>query len=446
MQEKKAKRTFKYILLLVSLVSILLPRGTKANFLDYLGCGARPMGLGSAYTAVSDDLWSIYYNVAGLDQITDNMVQLAYIWANPNLNAESATDPGFHDVHRFPYHLNAPLIGAALDMGKMFARSMPVNIKFGAIVAMPDNFHAVYYAWDAPYTVPLFPRLGSNWQRVSLIGGLSLSTNYLPWVSVGIGFRFMVTGTTYAHSEPGGLGGGITINPVDPDRMIKGANIELSANSLITPTCGIMLYPLQGLRLGYSYRGQTALTMDPIIVNATLFIDNTSLLRMTIPVRIQAYYAPQQHNWGVSYKWEDKILVALDVSWFRWSRYTSIVRGDPDPLWNDSWITRIGVEYYPIAIIALRGGYFFEPSPIPDQVKLSNFLDNDKHVFSVGFGVSLQDPFLILLRPLDFNIAVQYTWLPERNTVKDTVYGGVPEMFSTRGYVIAAGGDFTIRF
>jgi len=42
--------------------------GTGANFLK-LGVGARQMGLGSAFTGVGDDLYSIYWNPAGLGQV-----------------------------------------------------------------------------------------------------------------------------------------------------------------------------------------------------------------------------------------------------------------------------------------------------------------------------------------------------------------------------------------
>jgi len=406
------------------------------------------MGMGSAYTAVSDDLWSIYYNVAGLDQISDNMLQIGYVWADPHMGADSPKDPGFSDVHKFAYDLKSPLVAFALDMDKIFARQMPVHVKFGLVNALPDNFKAVYYAWDPPTTTPRFYRLGSYWQRVHLLAGISLSSDYLPWVSVGAGFRFLISANSYALPQPGGPPGGLIINPVTPDagRVLQGANMEMDVDTLITPTAGIMFYPLKNLRLGYSFRDQISLTVNPVIANATLTVAGFDLLSLTVPIKLDVYFTPQQHNWGISYKWRNKVLMALDVSWFRFSRYTSVARGDPDPLWKDSWIPRAGVEYYPIPVLALRGGYFFEPSPIPDQVRTSNFLDNDRHVFSLGLGYTLQDPFRIILRPLDFNLAVQYMWMPDRVTHKDPAYGGAPEAFSTGGWIIAVAGDITLRF
>jgi long-chain fatty acid transport protein len=432
---------------LAFLGSWLASRGAQANFFDGLGCGSRPMGMGSAYTAVSDDLWAIYYNVAGLDQIGDNMLQAGYVWANPRVHADSPTEADFRDVTKFAYELKAPLVAFALDMDEIFARPMPVHVKFGLVNAIPDNFRAVYYAWDPPTTTPMFYRLGSYWQRVHLLGGVSLSSDYLPWVSVGVGFRFIITANSYSLPQAGGPAGGLIINPIlRKSGVLQGANMEMDVNTLVTPTTGILIHPGKNVRLGYSYRGQTSLTLDPVIANATITMAGLDLLSLTIPIKLDVYYTPQQHNWGVSYKWANKILLAMDLSWFRFSRYTSIARGDPDPRWKDSWIPRFGVEYYPIPVLALRGGYFFEPSPIPDQVKTSNFLDNDSHVFSLGLGYALQDPFRIILRPLDFNLAVQYSWLPERTTIKNPAYGGEPSVFETRGTIIAVAGDITLRF
>ena len=59
-----------------------------------------------------------------------------------------------------------------------------------------------------------------------------------------------------------------------------------------------------------------------------------------------------------------------------------LARGDPVPKWKDTWIPRIGIEYYPVPIIALRGGYFYELSPIPDQVGV--------HITAVGI-VTIND-------------------------------------------------------
>jgi|CXWL01.1.fsa_nt_gi tetratricopeptide (TPR) repeat protein len=46
-------------------VAVLLPMGAQAAYED-VGVGARTTGLGNAYTGVADDVYSVYYNPAGL--------------------------------------------------------------------------------------------------------------------------------------------------------------------------------------------------------------------------------------------------------------------------------------------------------------------------------------------------------------------------------------------
>ncbi|MCJ7646435.1 tetratricopeptide repeat protein, partial [bacterium] len=54
------------------LLTIVLSLGANVSFGDFedIGVGARPIGMGSAFVALVDDVHSIYYNPAGLSQLT----------------------------------------------------------------------------------------------------------------------------------------------------------------------------------------------------------------------------------------------------------------------------------------------------------------------------------------------------------------------------------------
>ncbi len=56
----------------IGLVTIVLSLGSNVSFGDFedLGVGARPIGMGSAFVALVDDVHAIYYNPAGLSQLT----------------------------------------------------------------------------------------------------------------------------------------------------------------------------------------------------------------------------------------------------------------------------------------------------------------------------------------------------------------------------------------
>jgi len=65
------------VMLLASGVSWAAGGSTGANFL-LLGGGARPLGMGEAYTALADDASSMFYNPAGLSNVNFNEIMTMY--------------------------------------------------------------------------------------------------------------------------------------------------------------------------------------------------------------------------------------------------------------------------------------------------------------------------------------------------------------------------------
>ncbi|MBD3271793.1 MAG: PorV/PorQ family protein [Elusimicrobia bacterium] len=80
----KKTMAFIIIIVLISLPAILLfaggPGTSAANFLK-LGIGARAVGMGESFTAVADDVSSVYWNPAGLAHLKTNALHLSHnIW------------------------------------------------------------------------------------------------------------------------------------------------------------------------------------------------------------------------------------------------------------------------------------------------------------------------------------------------------------------------------
>ena len=65
-------------LILLSLIGIMaISSVAYAGFFD-LGVGARPLGMGHAFVAVADDVNAVYYNPAGLINITSPQLTFMY--------------------------------------------------------------------------------------------------------------------------------------------------------------------------------------------------------------------------------------------------------------------------------------------------------------------------------------------------------------------------------
>jgi long-chain fatty acid transport protein len=109
----------------------------------------------------------------------------------------------------------------------------------------------------------------------------------------------------------------------------------------------------------------------------------------------------------------------------------------PPPGFHDLLIPRVGAEYRAYErdqlAVDVRGGYAYEPTPVPEQVGGSNFADADKHTFAAGVGLDLTRLQPILERPLSLDAHLGVTYLPDRpnrkldplDAVGDFVAGGV---------------------
>jgi len=425
----------------VWLVCLLLPQSVEANLANGLGIGARAMAMGSAYTAVADDIMAVYYNPAGLAQLEKHSIMLGYLYADATLEADS-TDPLFKAQALVPYHLKCPYIALGFNMDKTFARKSPVHMRIGLINMVPDNFKSVYRVWDPPTSVPRWFRFGDYWDRVHLFGGISLQLDKVPWISLGLGFEFIISGTNYLIARHGVPGLGLVITDPSTWQVKPDGNIDLDVSTRTTPHAGVMLYPTENLRLGYSFRNSLTLPLDPVIADA---LAKLGPLDLTIPLslKFEGYYWPPQHNFGVAYHFGD-LLLSYELSWFRWSQFKSISRGVPDPVWKDIFIHRVGAELQPLEGFFVRLGYFYEPSPVPEQIRVSNYIDNDRHVFSLGIGFAFRDPLKIIRFPWNLNLMAQYMVLPTRKTSKEPGYG--PADFESSGDLYSVGADLSFRF
>lgn len=117
---------------------------------------------------------------------------------------------------------------------------------------------------------------------------------------------------------------------------------------------------------------------------------------------------PQSVVAGYSFAPNEKWRINFDVEWMDWSSVEQELLVYEDPLtanqygvlnngnpaardWNDAWSAGLGAEYAMRDDLRLRGGYFFQETPIGDDNFESNLPDSDRHNATVGFGYDLKD-------------------------------------------------------
>jgi long-chain fatty acid transport protein len=127
---------------------------------------------------------------------------------------------------------------------------------------------------------------------------------------------------------------------------------------------------------------------------------------------------PDQVQFGIRYQPHDRISLEADLVWTNWStveeqtvEFDEAYAGDAlgailtgnypsreivhDRDWEDTRQIRVGVEWKATDILTLRGGYFYDPTPIPDDTFDITWPDADKKTYSLGFGLDLNENWVV---------------------------------------------------
>ena len=126
-------------ILLISFLSLLVSTALHADEYDLMYRGSRPMGMGGAFTAVSDDENAFFYNPAGLNRIKPGEGKIVIL--NPQLVLNTAAMNVISQIKnkltKDPIEALTPYIGKNMHAG--FMPSMPFFVRhnFGVALLLP---------------------------------------------------------------------------------------------------------------------------------------------------------------------------------------------------------------------------------------------------------------------------------------------------------------------
>jgi len=178
---------------------------------------------------------------------------------------------------------------------------------------------------------------------------------------------------------------------------------------------GVLYKPVKCLSAGLTYRGRTSTKFEG--TTRVVGFNNGDNLITGLPASAVTNTAvnaeteidhPEQIQFGIRYLPLEKLSVEVDVVWTHWSRidgYTvffdkkfldapGLGPNNPGKTsesfardWKDTTQVRIGAEWQVNKLVALRGSYFYDPSPIPDTTMDIQWADADKRTFALGAGL-----------------------------------------------------------
>jgi len=415
--------------LLVGIAIMITCSGiATAGLMDTLGLGSKATALGGAYCAYADDPFAIYYNPSGLTQIDRTTVSNGAHIAYPSIKVnnfhveggvfkvydrESAMQNeglnGFTDISNKERIVPAPHFATAYPISKKLVAGFAVYAPFGASAYWPETnnpgaYNSTFGSFTRIAATPTLAYMINN--RLSVGFGISigvtevkaerifyvppevknaLNKQYATLVRNNSNLQYKVKAAIDADGKK------IVAELLDPfnysfnlgvmyrlsDKITLGATYRSRADVKVKGTV-----ELEGLK---GYYGTTD-AGNPILsnVDGETQVDN-----------------PPQFQFGIRLQPSEEVSVMIDYVWTRWN----IIDGysmhlSPKLLdnrenenftrdWVDTSQLRFGFEWVSDDFITFRCGYYFDPSPVPDDTFDFGSSDVNKSVYSLGLGFNL---------------------------------------------------------
>jgi long-chain fatty acid transport protein len=279
--------------------------------------------------------------------------------------------------------------------------------------------------------------LGSNWDGTDFVN-ISENATY-EWNSR-IGIVTIAPALAYKINDMVSVGATLNINygtfdikmhagsaeiPIPPYKVDLGQYEESLNGWGYGATLGILVKPSEMLSLGATFR-----TASTVKFSGEARISNLSLLKLNTTSDINRDVTwPIWIAGGVAFKPVPKLTLTGDIQWTDWKKIDVMENDFVDPYWKAMmaqsgddkremyWSSkaqiRFGAEYRITNIIALRGGYYYDPSPAPDRTMNILLPNYDFNVLTLGLGYSLDS--------LQIDFGFEYLMGKERNVPFDVI-------------------------
>ncbi len=362
---KKQRAVLLAVALVLGLSTLALANGLNLNSL-----GSRALSMGGAFVGLADDFSTIYWNPAGLSHFKTKYL-------------------GFYGTDIIPsgtYLFQQPTQAGLLTV--VDAHTKTKNYLSG----MLTYYHPINESLVAGIGVYVPSGLGATWD--------------------GQDFKLVTNGTSYELESRVGM---ITIAPAASyqinEKVSVGAALNINYGMFsIKRWAGTVEIPQQGeLDLGqfdeslngwgigatfgalfklndkFSF-GLTIRTPSKLKLGGNVNIQNIDLLGPNFKNQSAADLDLTTPWWiagGVAFRPMKDLIVTADLQWTQWSTVKQLVTMFKDPYWDllmtgsgenvvpmrwkDALQLRVGAEYMLYQNVALRAGYYYDPTPVPDS-------------------------------------------------------------------------------
>ncbi|MFA7288406.1 MAG: outer membrane protein transport protein [Melioribacteraceae bacterium] len=349
--------------------------------------GARAMSMAGAFTALANDPSAIYYNPAGLTQLTGT-----HFMAGVTLIAPSAKFTGPKPSTK-EYEMESQVFNpfnfyATQQLSEDWFVGIGVNNQYGLGTKWDNNWAGRYLAVDTEIR----------------------SFYFTPVVAYKFSEQFSASvGLTYAYADVKIIRNTPLADPVTGQQRPDGQVTLKGDGTAIGFTAGILYKPTKEFSLGLSYRSESKFDFegDASTSPATLDFVHPLAGKQSIPLPNGSIKAPlttpQNLTLGLGYIASEALTLSADFQYIGWSSYDKLevtfekydlaptVPGvqnvqSANRMYENTFILRAGAEYKVSNEFTLRGGLLYDNNPVQDEYVEPTLPDADRIGFNIGFG------------------------------------------------------------
>ncbi|MDI6854663.1 MAG: outer membrane protein transport protein [Deltaproteobacteria bacterium] len=364
--------------------------------------GTAAMGQGNAFVAEASDPSAIFYNPAGISQLTRPELYIGTTYNYPD--REFHGPGGFSQTNHRIYR--SPSIYLVYPFNDHVAAGFGFFVPFG----LGSAWHP---EWAGRYITTFSDLKTYNFNPV-------LSIKILENLSVAMGPNFLWTSAELKRKIP------IFAGPVqlpDGESKLEGDASGAGFNF------GVLYEPAAGFKVGVSYRSHIAVNYEG---DLELVLPRPFPAQPKIPGTVKLTFPPSVTA-GISLSRFQPLTVNFDVTWTGWSSYDRLDIKLSRPIlvngvltstisqpknWNDAWAFRFGANYQVNENMKIRAGYIYDLTPVPDETFEPQVPDADRHIFTVGSDLKVWR--------LTLGIAYNYILTESRDKNNRLTFNGVP--------------------
>ena len=381
--------------------------------------GAKAMGMANAFTAQADDPSALYYNPAGITQLSGTQVSLGSLVINVPQTEFVGTTPVTNSYSSPVETAKRDIFIAPTFYVTHEVEGTPVTLGFGI-----NSIYPLAKTWDDASSL-----------RRSIQDIAIKPINFQPTIAYKINNQLSVAAgfdMTYAQvSLKKMIGLGTTdYGPLSVD----GTATDFGYNF------GLLWKPCSNIKVGANYRSNVKLHLEGNGNWITPSGSSTISLYSPVTTTIEL---PDSIALGVSWQATQKLLVEFDAERTGWSSYDKLQLSFTNPAfsdfnvaspknWKDVWAYKVGGQYSVTQNLDLRAGYAFDKNPIPDSTLGPELPDSDRHNFSAGIGIHKNNVAL--------DLAYMYVMFKDR-TVSNSIQTGT---YSSDVHIMGA--NLTVKF